>query len=189
MSGLCRRFYRDIVPLSVWEAVYRELAAAGRLEASFPGVEDPSLEFFLDLMARPDRHSWALTFGREAGGVAYITDREGTSARVHFAFLPTKTLRTKGGEAHERLPAPVALGRFFLASVLRDRFQGGYVLDTLVGVTPVANTPAVNMILRCGAVALGVIPGACPRRGEGRNANGLVTYYTRESTDDSWCFL
>ena len=247
--GQCERFYKDLISPDMWAGIYDGLAGSGSLPASFPGVEAPSLPFFVDLMTSPDTHAWALSFERELAGLVYLTDVQGTSARIHFAFLPTKATRTKadktranGANEHrpnahrartsragtgqtgtfltaslqagisraetvpagkcpagqakacERLPVPVAIGRFAVASILRDRYSHGasgpgeHILDTLVGLTPVGNAPAVNLILRCGATALGVIPAACPDRA-GRNTAGLLTYFTRESTDDSWTIL
>ena len=192
--GQCRRFYRDTVTAPIWTAIYRKLEESGRLGASFPGCADPSLDFFLDLLARDDRHSWVLTFDREIAGVFYLSDLEGTSARAHFAFLPTEMRRTKAALPQDRLPVPVAVARFILASVLRDRYQEEsgnqpeYVLDTLVGITPVRNTAAVNMVMRCGSYPMGIIPHACPDV-NGRNTDGFVTYYTRETTEDGWRFL
>lgn len=180
--GKCGRIYRDAVPEAAWEAVYTELAAAGRLGASFPGSARPDYNYFLDLLARPDRESWLLTFGRELAGVAYITDREGTSARIHFAFLPLKAVRCKD------VAAPVALARYVTASLVRDTFRGEYILDTLIGLTPTWNKSAVKLILRAGGRPVGVIPGACPEK-EGRNSPGLVTWYNRESTSPEWLLL
>ena len=195
IMGQCRRLYKDSIGIGAWAEIYGELARAERLSSSFPGVVAPSLRFFVDLMTGPDTHSWVLTFEQELAGMVYLTDVQGTSARIHFAFLPTKATRTKAirtEEVLERLPVPVAVGRFAVASILRDRHgasgAGEHILDTLVGLTPVWNVPAVNMILRCGATALGVIPGACPDV-TGRNTPGLITYFTRETTDDAWIAL
>ena len=182
--GECARFYRDVVPESVWEDMYRRLEESGRLADSLPAMRRCSPEKWLEMFTDPGRPSWVLTFRDELAGVVYLTDLEGTCARIHFAFLPTKVTRSAG-----RLPVPVATGRFAVASLLRDGNAEGYLLDTAVGVTPAVNTPALKMIARCGARVVATIPGMCRVNGRERNVPGVVTYFTRETTDAAWVRL
>jgi hypothetical protein len=184
--GECARFYRDHVPESVWEDVYWRLEESGRLSDALPTLSRCSVERWLEMfMDDAGRHPWVITFRDEIAGVVYLTEREGTCARIHFAFVPTKATRSAG-----RLPVPVAIGRFAVTSLLRDRDSGGgFALDAVVGVTPAVNVPALKMITRCGAVVTGTIPGLCRVNGHARNVPGVVTYFTRESTDPAWCGL
>ena len=186
--GECARYYRDAVPVAVWDELRERIIASGRDRASFPGAEACSREYFFDLVFGENTHAWLLTFRDQLAGMFYLTDMEGTSARVHFAFLPLglATVETDG----KHLPAPVALGRFCVASVLRDRYDDGpFVLDTLVGLTPALNTSAIKLVRRCGGQALGTIPGACYVHGQPRNVDGVVSYFTRNSTRRAWTQL
>ncbi len=183
--GQCARYYRDVVPPSIWAHIHERLRNSGRERAAFQDMPECSLESFLYLVHMPDRYTWALTFCGEPAGIVYLTDKTGTSARIHFAFLPTKNIRSSG-----RLPASVALGRFAVSSMLRDMGDAGeYILDTVIGLTPANNPAAVKMVSRCGAVVMGEIPGACPVYGETRNIPGVLTYYTRDTTENAWCDL
>lgn len=183
MGEFCR-FYKSDVQPGVWWKVYEALDESGRLQSSFPHLRQCSWDAFQDITHGKDRYSWILTFRDEIAGVVYLSDMAGTAAYVHFAFLPVRATRTMG-----RLPVPVAAGRFAVASILRDKKDGEYILDTLIGITPISNKAAVNMIMRCGAVRVGEIPGAVFEYGRDRNGAGVVTYYTRESTPDEWCGL
>jgi hypothetical protein len=182
--GECARFYRTHVPENVWEHIYWRLEESGRLAASLPSLSRCSPEKWLEMFTDANRPSWVITFRDEIAGVVYLAEQEGTCARIHFAFLPTAASRSQS-----RLPVPVAMGRFAVASLLRDMDGGTYILDTVVGVTPADNGPAVKMILRCGAKFVEAIPGLCRSNGYVRNVPGVVTYFTRETTDDAWLQL
>ena len=182
--GECARYYRDAVPVAVWDELRERIIASGRDRASFPGAEACSREYFFDLVFGENTHAWLLTFRDQLAGMFYLTDMEGTSARVHFAFLPL------GLAPSAQTPAPVALGRFCVASVLRDRYDdGSFVLDTLVGLTPAVNPSAVKRVRRCGGEVLGTVPGACYVDGQPRNVDGVVSYFTRNSTRKAWMCL
>jgi hypothetical protein len=183
--GDCARYYRDGVPESVWEGIYNRLDQTGRLSDAFPPLAVVTLCDFMDFYAAPGRFSWVVTFKDEIGAVARLADMDGYSAHIHFAMLPTQTRRSSG-----RLPAPVAIARFFVAGVLWDRDDdGGHILDTLLGITPVTNRAACKVVKSCGAVVMGEVPGLCRVSGHERNVPGMVTYFTRESVCSDWCRL
>jgi hypothetical protein len=179
--GICARAYKFTVPLTYWEAVYNGLAHSGRLPDAFPEAEGCTFAEFLKAISQPGRHSWLMAFGKQLGGVVYIGDRVGTRACVHFAFLPL-------GRRHiDGVPAPVALARFALASILRDKDEhGDYVLDCLIGVTPAYNRAAVTVAKESGGVILGELPFMQPLAGAKRNIPAVISYFTRASTDDAW---
>jgi hypothetical protein len=181
--GVCSRYYKDRVPEGIWRRFYEALSRAGRLDDSFAGRESCSFDDFMEIVALPDRYSWILAYGPEMAGIVYLSELCGTNARLHFAFIPTVT---KG----RGIPVPVAIGRFIVASILRDKDkQGKYILDSLFGLTPAYNEAAIKTASRCGGRVLGMLPGACLSFGAERNVAGVVTYYTRETAPDSWRFL
>lgn len=185
--GECARYYRDAVPVVVWDELRERLIASGRERAAFPGAESCTREYFFDLVFGENTHAWLLTFRGELAGMFYLTDMEGTSTRAHFAFLPLGSASVGAGA--ERLPAAVALGRFCVASVLRDRYEDSedaFVLDTLIGLTPASNPSAVKLARRCGGQVLGTLPAACYVDGQPRNVDGVVSYFTRNSTRKAW---
>lgn len=180
----CARYYKDGVPLEVFREVYKRLKASGRLDASFPDGAPQSLGEFVDIVAGEGRNGWVVFFRDELGGVVYLSDLDGGSGRIHFAFVPTQSIRTDEG-----LPVPVAMARYMTASILRDSASGEFIVDTLVGITPANNTAAIKIASRSGGIIMGIMPGVCRISGQGRNQPGAISYFTRQSTDDAWCYL
>jgi hypothetical protein len=83
------------------------------------------------------------------------------------------------------MSAVVGMGMFALGSILWDRnISGGFVHDTLIGVTPVCNASAIKFIHALGAQDCGIVPGACFYHDTGENVPGLYTIYTREAVPE-----
>lgn len=135
---------------------------------------------FCRWMRREDVHPWAVLYRGTPIGFYFLTDKQGKSAQVHFCTLPVGTRRTK-----ERLPLIRAAGLFGVASSLWERNQsGGYVLDTLIGITPLCNVKAVKYVRTLGAQDCGIVPGMCWYHDTGENVPGLLTVYTRETVPE-----
>ena len=83
------------------------------------------------------------------------------------------------------MPLVRAAGLFGVASSLWERNQsGGFVLDTLIGITPLCNTKAVKYVRTLGAQDCGIVPGMCWYHDTGENVPGLLTVYTRETVPE-----
>lgn len=136
---------------------------------------------FCRWMRKDDVHPWIILFRGEPCGLFFLTDRQGKSAQCHFCTLPMGTKRTAG-----KIPAVIGFGLYALGSALWERnVSGGFLLDTIIGMTPVCNREAVKFIHKLGAKDCGIVPGACWYYDTGENVPGLVTVYTRE-TLPSW---
>ena len=129
-----------------------------------------------------DVHLWVISFREEVAGIFWLTEHEGKTARCHFGQLPTKQKRTAG-----RMPVQLGFGRFCLASALWTHDGQGYLVDRLLGLTPLTNRSAIRFIGRLGARFIGVVPGGCYVHNTGRNEDGAATYYTRETAPFDWC--
>jgi hypothetical protein len=74
------------------------------------------------------------------------------------------------------------MGIYALGAALWERnISGGFILDTLIGVTPVCNASAIKYIHTLGAQDCGVVPGACFYHDTNENVPGLYTVYTRDA--------
>lgn len=173
-------FYKSDIPEKIWGSVYTRLEKSGRLADSFPNLGNCDFETFFSIVAGIGTSSWVVTYEKQLAGIVYLTDLDGTSAKIHFAFLPVQGRDERGA-------IPVLTGRYAISTILRSRTaDGGYVLDSTIGVTPCYNTQAIKLIKQCGAVVVGDIPGIFPIFRAKRNISGLVSYFTRESTEDAW---
>lgn len=133
---------------------------------------------FCNWMRSPDVHPWWIMFNGDPVGLFFLTQKQGKTARVHFMTLPQGVRRTK----HRRLSVVRAFGLYVLGAALWERnVSGGFMLDTLIGLTPSCNKEAVKFIHSLGAVDVGVIPGACYYYDTGENVSAVATVYTREN--------
>ncbi len=180
--------------MAFWDAVL----ASGRGRAI--GYDRPPLDgpAFCRWMRRPSVHPWLVTWRGTPMALYYLTDRQGRAARVHFCILPCGTRRVdvppevaqavakaraeQGGLSRavpRRLPLTQAAALFGLASALWEGEERGFLLDTLIGVTPKSNVPALSFIRSLGAKLCGEVPDMCRLYDAGRNVPGILTVFDR----------
>jgi hypothetical protein len=104
----------------------------------------------------------------EIMAIFWLNTFEGRSARIHFCGFPA---------IHGKA---VQVARECLFRTLTMQAHGGYVLDTLVGVTPVDNKLAIRMLTRAGMVGIGVVPGMLDNAYTHQPMDALVSYATRK---------
>ena len=151
--------------------------ASGRDRAVTYCMERKDGPDFCRWMRQDDVHPWIIMFHDVPCGLFFLTDTQGKSAQCHFCTLPMGTHRTQA-----KIPAVVGFGLYALGSSLWSRNEsGGFMLDTIIGITPTCNKDAVKYIHKVGAKDVGTIPGACWYYDTGENVPGLVTVYTRET--------
>lgn len=163
--------------MAFWDAV----RAAGRdrdVAYCLPPMDGPG---FVRWMRQPDISPWIILFQGEPCGLFFLTDHAGKAAQCHFCTLPTGTRRT-GQTAGGRFSATIGAGLFALGQALWERsVSGGFLLDTLIGVTPTCNRAALRYIHALGAQDCGIVPGACWYHDTGENVPGLYTVFTRQA--------
>ena len=180
--GICGRLHRNEVPDEAWAEFYLRLLASGRERAAFYCLPREDAPGFIRRVRNDPCPWWMLTWKGETAGAVYLSDLLGKSACVHYAFLPLPEMRHPDG-----VPAAVALARFCVAFILGDTYlDGTYFVDTLIGKTPVWNKAAVKLLDRIGAAILGEIPNCCYCRDSGRDAAGVISYFTRETVSPEW---
>ena len=172
--------------------------ASGRARAI--GYDRPAMDgpAFCRFLRRPSVHPWLVAWRGTPMALYYLTDLQGRSAQVHFCFLPCgtrraavpasavpETLRAKAarhaGEGYVRLPLVQAAALFGLASALWEVPEQGFRLDTLIGITPQGNAPALALARSLGASEHGTVPGLCWLHDAGRNVPGILTTFNREA--------
>ena len=99
--------------------------------------------------------------------------------------IPTESQNATRPEAARpgpvRLPLVQAAALFGLASTLWEAPELGFRLDTLIGITPQSNAPALALVRSLGAKEHGTVPGLCWLHDAGRNVPGLLTTFNREA--------
>lgn len=138
---------------------------------------------FVRWMRQDDVHPWGVLYKGVPVGFYFLTDKQGKSAQVHFCTLPVGVRRVRLG-GHQ-ISLVRAMGMYATASALWERNQsGGFVLDTLIGVTPLCNEKAVKYAHMLGAQDCGIVPDMCWYHDTGENVPGLLTVYTRNTVPE-----
>ena len=180
MGEFSRIYKAELTDLQL-KAFWAQVQAAGRDRMVAYCLPPQSGQDFVRWMRKDDVHPWIVLFRGEPCGLFFLTDKEGKSAQVHFCALPMGTQRTAetpGG----RFSATVGMGIFALGAALWERsVSGGFLLDTLIGLTPVCAAAAVKYVHALGAQDCGIVPGACWYYDTGENVPGLYTIYTRQA--------
>lgn len=180
--GVCAALHRNQVTDEAWADFYLKLLESGRERAFFYCLPREDVPGFVRRVRNDSGPWWLLTWKGQTAGCAFLSDVLGKSACIHYAFLPLPDLRHPSGAA-----APAALARFFLSTLLAQTYLDGTpYMDTLVGKTPVWNKAAVKMLPRIGAAVLGEIPALCHCYDSGRDAPGIISYFTRETVRPEW---
>lgn len=165
-------------------AFWDTVRASGRDRAvtyCMPPKDGPA---FVSWMRQPDIFPRIILFRGEPCGLFFLTDREGKAAQCHFCTLPMGTQRTAETPIG-RLSAVRGFGLYALGSTLWERnVSGGFVTDTLIGITPSCNAEAVKYIHTLGAQDCGLVPDACWYWDTGENVPGVITVYTRAALPD-----
>lgn len=167
------RIYKSELGDGEFMAFWERAQEAGRGRAigyDLPPMDGPG---FCRWLRQSGVHLWLVAYRGEPVGLYYLTALQGRSAQVHFLLLPCGTRRTA-----DRLPLPVAAGLFALGSSLWER-RGSFLLDTLIGITPVTFGPALRFVKRLGGEACGTVPGLCWLFDSDRNVPGFITVFSR----------
>ena len=110
---------------------------------------------------------------------------EARSRRPVRTAIPTESKTATRPEAASpgpvRLPLVQAAALFGLASTLWEAPELGFRLDTLIGITPQSNAPALALVRSLGAKEHGTVPGLCWLHDARRNVPGLLTTFNREA--------
>ena len=151
--------------------------SAGRDRAVTYCMEPKDGAAFCRWMRQDDVHPGLILCRNVPCGLFFLTDLQGKSAQCHFCTLPMGTKRTGG-----KIPAVVGFGLYALGAALWERnVSGGFLLDTIIGMTPVCNREAVKFLHKLGAKDCGIVPGACWYYDTAVHVPGLVTDYKRET--------
>ena len=182
MMGEFSRVYKtelsDVQLGSVWE----RFVECDRDQHIFYNKPPMDGKDFARFCRDDDVHLWVILFRDEIAGIFWLTGHEGKTAYCHFGQLPTKAKRTA-----EKIPVQLGFGRYCLGTALWAHDGQDFLLDRLLGLTPLCNRSAVRFIDRLGAQPAGIIPGACFFNESGKNEDGIATYYTRETVPMEWC--
>ncbi len=77
----------------------------------------------------------------------------------------------------------IKISQFCIGYILkRKNANGDYLLDILLGLTPVNNRLAVGFLIKSGMQVLGKLPGICTDYHHNKVVDGLLSYKTRDTS-------
>ena len=191
-------------------AFWRLVQASGRgrsIGFDAPPMDGPA---FCRWMRRPSVHPWLVAWRGVPMALYWLSGLKGRSAEVHFCLLPcgvrrldvpreavpreavpAGALSRSGRQTAEgggvsggqkvRLPLVRAAALFGLASVLWEAPEQGFRIDTLIGITPASNAPALALVRSLGAKEHGTVPGLCWLYEARLNVPGVLNTFDRET--------
>ncbi len=178
--GNFRRIYRTDLTDNQIKAFWHQVMESGRDRSILFDMPNVDEETFCKWFRQDNVAPWVIMHGSDVCGMFYLTDKAGKTAYCHFLTLPMGTKRVA------RLPMAFAAGLYAVSNCLWERnASGGFLVDTLIGVTPSFNRPALRFIQRLGAQFVAEVPGACFFCDTGENVPGVVTTLTRDSVPES----
>ena len=178
---------------------WKRLEGAGRTDNLFYDRAPVSAGEFAWIARDPAFHLWMVSYLGEPAGIFFLTDVQGKAGRAHFAILPTGGRRFEicgrseaaDGRTALRIPLAVGLAGFCLSqSLWRRTKSGGFVLDSLIGITPVCFLPALKLAKRMPYASECVVPDFAFIRETGENAAARIAVYRRDEgaggIQESW---
>ena len=202
--GDFQRIYKTDLSDRQLMAFWKLVQASGRdrsIGFDRPAMDGPA---FCRFLRRPGVHPWLIAWRGAPMALYWLSDFQGRSAHVHFCMLPCGTRRVevpaeavpkavpqagsrgegRRGESREgraRLPLVRAAALFGLASTLWEGQGRGFVVDTLIGITPAVNGPALSLMRSLGGQEHGSVPGLCWLYEARVNVPGILSTFSREA--------
>lgn len=150
--------------------VFDRMVAEDLLSRVFYDGSVQNGEQFLAEVLRPGSLPFAIMAGDEVACFTWLNSIEGRSARGHFVFF-----RKFWGRK-----TSVPIGRRYFGYILTLRDQGGYLFDSVVGITPRANALSWKFALQCGCALVGTLPRFAWLANRGESADAVAVAATRE---------
>ncbi len=193
--GEFQRIYKTDLSDRQLMAFWKLVQASGRdrsIGFDRPAMDGPA---FCRFLRRPGVHPWLIAWRGSPMALYWLSDFQGRSAHIHFCMLPCGTRRVEApaeavpqagrrGESREgrvRLPLGRAAALFGLASALWGGQGRGFVVDTLIGITPASNAPALSLMRSLGGQEHGSVPGLCWLYEAKVNVPGILSTFSREA--------
>ena len=157
---------------SILRMIWQKIVADGLVPILFYDGCIQKEEDFLCAMMDGQTCPWVVSDEKKFVFFAWMNKPEGKAMRAHFTMF-----RDSWGRKRNAL----AIARHMLGHMLTRKDDSGYVVDTILGVTPVTNKLACRFALGFGMTRVGIMPNVVTLFYDGRTTDGLLTYATRES--------
>ncbi len=160
------RTYTDTFIRSLYERMEKE----GIAQIVFSDGEIKDADEFLYLMKHGPNALYLVDVPDGPAGILWLNRFKGKTCYVHFCAFQ----KYWGAGS-------VEIGREAICQVLYMKNRDGeYCLDTLLGLIPCDNMPAIKWLKKVGLKEVGVIPNGLWKQDSGKSEDGLLLYLTRE---------
>ena len=153
---------------NIWEKLIED----GIVKSLFYGGTVKSFPDFFDFMNRRGTLAYVLLKNKDLHGFFWLNNFVGKTAQIHCTGFK-KSIGTRRN-AH-------IFARKCISYALCLNDDDGFLIDTVLGYTPISNTLSVKFNERAGMIKIGQIPSYCNMAYEGTVVDAVLTYATRET--------
>lgn len=150
--------------------IYNLMEKEGTVQVVFSDGEINSASGFLSAMKYGTNALYFVELQNEIAGIIWLNRFKSKTCYVHFCAFQ----KYWGAGS-------VEIGRSAISQVLEMKnVDGDYALDTLLGLIPCNNIPAIKWLKKVGLQEIGVIPMALWNQNTEKSEDGLLLCLTRE---------
>lgn len=152
--------------------VFLRIAVEGTLhKINFDKKINNNIEFIAFIKQK--KHSvFFVKAGEEEVGFFWLTKFNQKSAFINYCLFKNFWGRKS-----------IKISQICIGYILgRKNANGDYLLDILLGLTPINNRLAVSFLIKSGMQVLGKIPGICTDYHNNKVVDGLLSYKTRDTS-------
>ncbi|MEA3467080.1 MAG: hypothetical protein U9R57_02520 [Thermodesulfobacteriota bacterium] len=152
--------------------VFLKIAIEGTLHKIYFDKKINNNIEFISFIKQKQHSVFFVKAGKEEVGFFWLAKFNQRSAFMNYCFF--KSFWGKKS---------LTISRFCIEYILeRKNENGDYMLDILLGLTPINNRLAVNFLIKSGMQVLGKIPGICTDYHQNKVVDGLLSYKTRNTS-------
>ncbi len=159
-------------PDTYLKEVFFRIAVEGTLHKIYFDKKINNNKEFIAFIKQKQHSVFFVKAGEEEVGFFWLAEFNQKSSFINYCFF-----RNFWGRKS------LKISQFCIEYILeRKNANGDYLLDVLLGLTPVNNRLAVSFLIKSGMQVLGKLPGICIDYHQNKVVDGLLSYKTRDTS-------
>lgn len=155
---------------------YDRMVGSGTVESVFSDGQINSREDWLRAMKSPENFLYVVYADENISAIFWLNNVEIKQARFHYCFFYSAW--KKGS---------IKIGKKILEILMnkKNSLSDDYLLDVLIGITPISNKPAVKFAKLLGWKIIGTLPFGAWSNKKQKSESAIISYYTRTAQNEN----